>query len=177
VISLEASDLHWICDPPEYDTCVHGAVTLEIDDRLISDGKDDDWTVSGSALLFLRSIEKGHTSIELGPQLIPHCAIPDFVENGNVLWFGCGLGIDWQIELEGDRVVHRFEDDSVLEVSSSEWKLAVVRFATQILEFIESEPERQFAESALEDGRPAFELYFTELRTLIEKHMQSLPSP
>jgi hypothetical protein len=174
VIKLEASDLHWICDRPELDTCVHGAVSLEIDGHVISDCDEDDWTVSGSALLFLRSIEQGHKPSEQGPQLIPHCAMPSFVDNGKMLWFGCGLGIDWRIDKLDDHAVHTFEDGSIIKTNNSDWRTAVVGFANQILEFIESEPERQFVESDLDDGKPAWELYCAELRSLIKKHEQSL---
>ncbi|MCO6511305.1 MAG: hypothetical protein J5I65_10995 [Aridibacter famidurans] len=173
VITLEASNLHWTCDPPELDTLVRGAITREIDGHVISDGGEDDWTVSGSALLFLRSIEQGHTPSEQGPQLIPHCAMPSFVDNGKMLWFGCGIGIDWQIDIIDERAVHRFEEGSIVETSISDWCTAVVGFARQILEFIESEPERQFVESALDDGKPAWELYCSELRTLISRHQKS----
>ncbi|REJ76358.1 MAG: hypothetical protein DWQ47_12180 [Acidobacteria bacterium] len=177
MIKLKARNLHWLEQCPEFDTCVHGSVYLEIDGHVISDGEEDDWTVSGSALLFLRSIDQGHKPSEQGPQLIPHCAMPSFVDNGEMLWFGCGVGIDWQIDIKDDRAVHSFEDGSILETNISEWRETVVRFANQILEFIESEPERQFVESAAEDDKPAFEVYCTELRSLINKHEPSLSSP
>jgi len=177
VITLEASKLHWLGEPPEYDTCVHGALTFEIDGHVISDDIEHDWTVSGSALLFLRSLEQGHSPSEVGLQLIPHCAMPDFDLNGELLLSPCGYGIDWEINLERNRVNHRFQDGVSIEVSAREWKTAVVRFANQILEFIKSEPERQFVESDLNDGKPAFELYCAELKTLIERHQHSLLSP
>ena len=173
MISLKASNLHRTCEPPELDTLLRGAITLEIDGHVISYGKEDDWAVSGSALLFLRSIGQGHTPSIQGPQLIPHCAMPSFVDNGEMLWLGCGYGTDWEISVEGDRIVHTFEDGFTLETDASDWRTALVRFAKEILEFIDSEPDRQFVESDLEDGKPAWELYLTELRSLIKRHEQS----
>ena len=178
MIKLEASNLHYLEPDPEFDSCVHGLVLLEIDGKVVVESEDPEWTASGSALQFLRSIEKGHKANEdMGPQLLPCCAMPDLDEEDKLWLTSCGYGIDWEIEKSGDQFVHRFDDGTSIITSGEEWTRAVLNFASAVLEFIESSPDRQYELKELPYEKIAFELYCIELRALIEKYQLSLSSP
>ncbi|MCO6511304.1 MAG: hypothetical protein J5I65_10990 [Aridibacter famidurans] len=178
MIKLEARNLHWLEPDPEFDTCVHGSVFLEIDGRLIADSvkrtDSDNWTPSGSAIQFLRALEQDHPTGEADyAQLIPCCAMPD-LDNDDQLWLtSCSYGIDWQIKRSRSEFVHLFSDGTSIVTPAEEWTRAVLDLASAVLEFIDSSPERQYEPKDLPYEEIAFENYCTELRSLIKKHEQS----
>jgi hypothetical protein len=171
MIELEASDLHFLEPDPGFDKCVHGSVSLKIDGKVVAQSEDSESTVSGSALQLLRSLEKGHRSNEdSGSQLIPHCAIPDLDEEDRLWLTYCDYGVDWDIEKLGNDFIHRFADGTSTLTNGEEWVRATINLATAVLEFIDTNPERQYEVGELPYEKQAFELYCTELRTLIKKY-------
>ena len=165
MIRLQADNFHWITDPPEFDYCIHGSIYLEINGHVFSDGKDHEWTISGTALAFLKSLDQNHEVNE--NQLIPCCARPMYVSEEEYLLVGCPNGINWSISTNGGTVEHRLNENTSFEVKYDNWKSVVVTFAKQILEFYRSSPEREFSDR---EYRRAFRLFYKELESLLSKH-------
>lgn len=89
---------YWINEESECksDLCSHGLLYLEIGDQIISDEKEDDWTISTTGLMLLRTINTEHTVDESYP-IVQHC--------GQLGMIGCPISIDWTVIHKGGNVI------------------------------------------------------------------------
>jgi hypothetical protein len=127
-IELRATKLHWQSDPFE-DCCLHGGVYLKIGSLLLLDGNDADWTVSTAAFNLLNTLRQDH-KISDGRPLIPHCGHTMWVvesEPDSLYVRGCDIGIDWTIEHELGKVVHKPGGDRNVKISPYVWQMPIFR--------------------------------------------------
>lgn len=160
-IDLRATNLHWLeeSDPFE-DCCLHGAVYLRIGDTLLSDGNDLSWTVSTAAFNLLKTLNENH---ELGDQrpLIPHCGHTMWVvesEPDSLYLGGCDIGIDWTIQHEPGKVLHKLGGDRNVETSPDVWRKAVCQFSDDVFEFFMTAWPKNITD---EDDLKGFELFMS----------------
>jgi len=89
---------HWASKNPNdlTDLCSHGSIELMIGNEVISNENDDDWTLSTSGLMLLRTLNLNHTGDGTMP-LILHC--------GMLSMLSCPICIDWKIEHLNNQVL------------------------------------------------------------------------
>ena len=89
---------YWVDGDPDNtdDLCSHGLIYLKINDMVITDEKDDDWTVSTTALQLLRTL-KTDRELNSDEPMIQHC--------GQLGFCGCPISIDWSTKLKDDKIV------------------------------------------------------------------------
>ena len=158
-IELRVTNLHWLEESDPYeDCCLHGGVYLKIGDEILSDGSEKDWAVSTSALNLLKTVRQNHEFDSERP-LLPHC--------GHTMWLletepdglylgGCDIGIDWTINHEIGKVVHKFKDNINIATSSDGWRKAVCQFSDKVFEFFMTAWPKNIKD---EDDRKGFELF------------------
>lgn len=141
---------YWVDEDPanEEDLCSHGTIELRINDVVISDESDDDWTISTTGLMLLRSLTEQHRKDASFPMVL-HC--------GMVIMVGCPIRIDWNSNIQngnvvisdvekapttsGKEVVHYPAADTV--VPHSEYTAAVQSFCQEIIDFFSSSKPRR----------------------------------
>ena len=169
MIELYAIDMHFLGNDEQIrsnDLCVHGNTYLNINGVVISDKVEEnsDFCVSASALRFLRSLFGGHESGH-EEQLIPCCGymmVP--AEDGkSVEIIGCPDGIDFDVKINGEKVLIVLEDKTELELGYEEYKSAVLKFAEQVGKFYESSTKRVYFSDYEKQGFMAFIYEYREL--------------
>ena len=100
--SIEINEIHWLSqENTNTDLCAHGNIKVEIGDELIAGmNKDENWTISATALFLLRTLERNHTKEnQVGEHLIPCCGhFLVFTDDMEELYIGgCSSGIDWEV--------------------------------------------------------------------------------
>ena len=168
MVELEPKDLHWLVDDdPSQDLCAHGGVYLKINDAVISEGSDSEWTVSAASYYLLKTAWSDHKP-GLDNQLIPCCGHSmvktDDVEDGLVI-IGCPNGIDWEIKHVADNVIHRFDDGTTQAVTEDEWRLAVSAFSRQVLDFFVTAGPKKCEPAE----REAFEFFMSQWQARLER--------
>jgi hypothetical protein len=141
MITLVAHDLCWINDATEdpQDQCAHGTVEFRVNDTTFVKPEDGQWTVSGAALFLLRTLSHDHTAtvrVTDSNFLFPCCANTAWPDDGefSTLCVGCNTGID--IEITHQEGAVRLTSPAGTEVvSENQWRLAVLGFAEQVLDF------------------------------------------
>jgi hypothetical protein len=158
-IELRATQMHWLEEnDPFADCCVHGGVYIRIGQTLVSDGKDDSWTISTAAFNFLRSIFHDHAMLGEEP-LVPHCGFTMWLvesEPDGLYMPNCDLNINWSISHKGDQVHHEFKDGTICETSLVAWKEAVCGFADEVYEYFQTAWPKVINDEMNRDG---FELF------------------
>lgn len=158
-IELRPTQLHWMEDgDPFRDCCVHGGIYFKIDDLVVCDGNESDWSVSTAAFNFLRTLSHDHPMVGR-ESLIPHCGFTMWLvdsEPDGLYMPNCDLGINWSIKHEGDQVVHEFIDGTRMVAALSEWSLAVCKFADEIDKFMHTAWPKMISD---EEDRKGFELF------------------
>lgn len=163
MIELVAVNLHFKDNSPR-DLCLHGGVVFGIDDTVISNGKNSEWCVSASALMFLRTLYNDHFLSD-GEKMIPCCGhfmIPS--EDGEgVIIIGCENGIDFDVTRRGDKIIVSLADGSQKACSYDEYKKAVMAFAKQIDDFYKRSPSRIPEDDFSARGFEAFKIEISKL--------------
>ena len=100
---IELLEANWILkEDTEDDLCAHGHVKIQIGEEIIVDKEENtNWTISSTALLLLRTLERNHTKEDpVGDQLLPCCGHLFVFEKGmkEVYVCGCPSGINWQVK-------------------------------------------------------------------------------
>lgn len=172
-VELRPTNLHWLEESNPYeDCCAHGGVYIRIGDTIVSDGKDEDWSVSTAAFNFLKSIFQDHKLLGEEP-LVPHCGFtmwPVESEPDGLYIPNCDLSINWSITHKGDQIVHEFKDGTTLETSLLVWKKAVCEFADDVYDFFQTAWPKVIDD---EQDRKGFELFMSlwrERRTAADLH-------
>lgn len=166
MIELKALNLHWLENAEaERDLCAHGSIYLKIDDKIVSDGRSDIWTVSASAYYLLKALKDGHDG-NGEPQLIPCCGFNMYAVGDNddeLMIVGCQTGINWTIARKQNKIAHQFAGGGMIETDFGEWRDAVCSFSDEIMNFYErSEPKTVDDE----EDRKGFALFMREWKRL-----------
>jgi len=161
VLELKATKLHWLeGSNPFEDCCLHGAIYLRIGDVLLSDGNASDWTVSTSAFNLLKTVKKDHRVNE-GRLLIPHCGHTMWIvqsEPDSLYLGGCDIGIDWTIQHEPGKVIHKLGGDRNVEMNPYFWQNAVCEFSDEVFKFFMTAWPKEISD---EDDKKGFELFMS----------------
>jgi hypothetical protein len=157
---LELHNPHWISqDEPEIDLCAHGGVEVRFNNIIFSDGNYDGWTVSASALYFLRTLTLDHTKEKpICEQLIPCCGFSMFDqgEGEDVILFGCPNGINFEVRHQADLVVLTKQDCEEVTIAFSEWQQAVFNFADTVEAFYRTNKHKRPEDEESSKGYKAF---------------------
>jgi hypothetical protein len=127
-------------DDPE-DLCAHGGVELKIDEYLIIDPEEDDWTVSAAAVHLLRTLEADHTPKKpVADQIFPCCGhtMIDSKHTEDVVIVCCPTGLDFQVKHTRKGVILTFDDDQSYLVPDAAWKRAVCGFSDAVKKFYDT---------------------------------------
>ncbi len=172
MMEICANNLHFQGDTEEarrYDLCIHGNITLKINDDSIPCGTD--WCVSASALYFLRSLFRNHF-YGTEEHMIPCCGhmmIP--AEDGKtVIICGCSNGIDFDVLHEDGEILIRTEANKEFRIPYEVYRNAVLSFARQIESFYQSSPLRMPEDDPEKGG---FAAYKNEFYALLDKAMET----
>lgn len=165
---ITANSFNWIGEAEEQDKCLHGRIKVQINDTIVGN-ETNGWTLSASALYFLRTLDKDHDS-QREEHMIPCCGfnmLPNQNELGDkVLIMGCPNGIDWDITHRGSEVVHEGQDFEEV-VSFEAYRHAVLAFAEQVEEFYKSSKPKFFFD---EEDRLGYEGFWEEWYERVSKH-------
>lgn len=160
-IELRATNLHWLEESNPYeDCCLHGGVYLRIGETVLSDGNDNDWTVSTAAFNLLKTAHQNH-EIDNERPLIPHCGHTMWLvegESDGLYLGGCDIGIDWAIRHEPPNVVHKLGDERSVKMGSESWRQAVCKFSDEVYEFFLTAWPKSISDK---DDRKGFELFMS----------------
>ncbi|HTK27289.1 MAG TPA: hypothetical protein VL327_12075 [Pyrinomonadaceae bacterium] len=160
-IELRPTNLHWQAESdPFEDCCLHGGVYLKIGSVFLSDGVDIDWTVSAAAFNLLNTLRKEHM-VNDGRLLIPHCGHTMWVlesEPDSLYLGGCDIGINWTIQHEAGKVVHKLGGDRNVEMSLYVWQKAVCQFSDEVFKFFMTAWPKNIND---EDDLKGFELFMS----------------
>jgi hypothetical protein len=175
MITLSADRLHWISDDGSdepSDLCAHSPVTCQIDDQVIAQPEDGDWTVSASAIFLLRALGRDHTKeSKVGDQIFPCCGHGIFdVGEPEVVICGCPSGIDFEIRHTDTTFQLSTEDGRVIDVPKYDWRNAVLRYSDQVMEFYDQSAPKEPSD---EEDRKGFAAMMSEWRRLRQEHTKA----
>jgi hypothetical protein len=137
--SIEVRELHWLGEEsPQCDLCAHAQVKVEIGGETILEFSESNWTVSATALLLLRTLNRNHTKDNpVGDKLIPCCGHffvytddMDEVDIGN-----CNIGFDWEVIHVDNEIVLRTESGTEAVLGFDFYKKVVLQFSDEIEQF------------------------------------------
>jgi hypothetical protein len=134
------------------DPCSHGRLRVVIGDATVTDGELD-LGISESALGLLRTLDEDRRSATEQDRLILHGC-------GLILMMGCPIGIDWDVQHDGDVISLNnvivcdgtgAGDERGLHVSAEvpahEYREQVVTLADAVKRFFATGPEKVFDDS------------------------------
>ncbi len=141
MIVLEVKSFNWVKgtvdDPRDY--CAHGRVMFRVNDVIFVKPEDGEWTVSATALYLLRSLTLDHVKSNLiaeGNFLFPCCAFSvwPIKDKFGVICMGCHNGMEVYIRHREGKVNLSSSAGTEI-VSETEWREAVISFATSVRTF------------------------------------------
>jgi hypothetical protein len=160
MLTIKLRDPHWLENVnPENDLCAHGGVEVLTDGITFSDGAYTNWTVSASALYFLRTLTQDHTKDNpVCEHLIPCCGFCMYAqgEGEDVILFGCPNGINFEVKHKEDKVILKKSEKEEIIVPLGEWQQAVYSFADSVEAFYRSSQPKQTSDQSDEEGYKAF---------------------
>jgi hypothetical protein len=171
---IEILEQSWLGnEPPQFDLCSHGRLSLEVEGQVILDGREF-YGISETALALLRTLDHDHTLLQsLAEKLIFHGC-------GTVLMMGCPIGVDWTVIHENDRVqlsqFRRWDSPDEqhpqefpglsVTLSFKEYKNQVMAMAAQVREFFQGEFKQFFD---VQD-QLAYERFWSEFELRFKEH-------
>ena len=165
MVELKALNLHWLenCEA-ERDLCAHGSVYLKLGDKIVSEEKPDDWTVSAAAYYFLKTLKENH-SISEDSHLIPHCGhtMWEVGEEKELYIGGCDIGVDWNITHLLHKVIHEIVEGEFVETDFDQWRDEVCKFSDEVMKFYEISSSKIIDD---EEDKKGFELFMKEWKRL-----------
>lgn len=165
MVELKVSNLHWLENTDaEKDLCAHGSVYLRLNDEIVSEAKQTDWTVSTAAYYLLKTLKENHNAKE-DDFLIPHCGFTmwEIGEQKELYIGGCDIGINWNIKHSKGTVIHEIKKDIFIETDFDEWRNAVCNFSDEVMNFYKSSPPKIVDD---EEDKKGFELFMREWKRL-----------
>ena len=153
--SINATNLKWIdgIDETE-DLCLHGYAVVHIGEKKL----EYDATISATALYLLKTLTENHI-INTDNQLLPCCGFSIFPNDklDNVTIVGCNDGIDWSVIHNGDTVILELENGTRENISITEYKQEVFKFADKVEAFYLSCAPKKIPKDKIDrDGYIAF---------------------
>lgn len=144
---LELLTTHWISEQETHrDLCAHGQVRVIIGDEIVSDQTGDEgWTISTTALLLLRTLQRNHTKENpVGDQLIPCCGHFFVFDKGmyEVYIGSCPTGINWEVKHNQETVRLETERGTIAEISFLAYKNQVLDFVDKVEQFYNTSPKK-----------------------------------
>ncbi|EAQ50987.1 hypothetical protein [Leeuwenhoekiella blandensis] len=139
---------NWISEKDtQTDLCAHGQMRVKIGNEIVVDQSENDgWTISASAQLLLRTLERNHTKENpVGDQLIPCCGhFLVFDNDMDEVYIGsCPTGIDWEVKHRNGNVILKTESGNETEINFVEYKNEVLNFVDQVEQFYKESPEKE----------------------------------
>jgi len=137
----------WLFEPSENDLCAHGQLKVKIGDEIIVDEKNDDgWTISATAQLLLRTLERSHSKKEpVGDQLIPCCGhFLVYDDDMEEVYVGsCPSGFDWEVKHEDDKVILKTENGIETQIDFVDYKTKILEFVDEVEQFYKDSPKKE----------------------------------
>ncbi|MCC1485530.1 hypothetical protein [Winogradskyella immobilis] len=145
---IELLKTNWISEEDtQTDLCAHGQMRVKIGNEIVVDQTENDgWTISATAQLLLRTLERNHTKENpVGDQLIPCCGhFLVFDNDMEEVYIGsCPTGIDWEVTHENGIVTLKTESGTETQVDFENYKSEVLNFVDQVEEFYKNSPEKE----------------------------------
>ncbi|UKM63473.1 hypothetical protein GSB9_00015 [Flavobacteriaceae bacterium GSB9] len=145
---IELLKTNWISEEDtQTDLCAHGQMRVKIGNEIVVDQTENDgWTISATAQLLLRTLERNHTKENpVGDQLIPCCGhFLVFDNDMEEVYIGsCPTGIDWEVTHENGIVTLKTESGTETKVDFENYKSEVLNFVDQVEEFYKNSPEKE----------------------------------
>ena len=145
---IELLKTNWISEKDtQTDLCAHGQMRVNIGNEIVVDQTENDgWTISATAQLLLRTLERNHSKENpVGDQLIPCCGhFLVFDNDMEEVYIGsCPTGIDWEVTLENEIVTLKTESGTETKVDFENYKSEVLNFVDQVEEFYKNSPEKE----------------------------------
>ena len=168
MVELKVLNLHWLEDTDaERDLCAHGSVYLKLNDEIISEAKNNDWTVSTAAYYLLKTLKENH-SASGNEFLIPHCGFTmwEIGEEKQLYIGGCDTGLNWNITHSKGKVIHEIGKGEFIEINLAEWRNAVCDFSDEVMKFYENSLPKIIDD---EEDKKGFELFMREWKKLREE--------
>ena len=165
MVELKVLNLHWLENTDtERDLCAHGSIYLKLGDKVTSEEKPDDWTVSTAAYYFLKTL-KGNHEVNKNSNLIPHCGqtMWEIGEEKELYIGGCDIGINWNIIHSQGKVIHEIAKGEFIETDFDEWRNAVCNFSDEIMNFYETSLPKIVDDA---EDKKGFELFMKEWKRL-----------
>ncbi len=156
-----------------YDLCLHGDVSLEVNDRVVTN--EEARTLSASALRFLRAAFGNHF-YGAEEHMIPCCGHEMYAsEDGKTVHiFGCPYGFDFDVLHENGELIFRFENGDTEIVPFAEYRSAVLAFADEVEAFYRESPPREMDDFE-KDGFSAFWCEFSFLKERLQNMFSVQP--
>lgn len=171
---LKIIEQYWIDKKPENvsDICSHGEIFLKINNIIISDKEDGEWSISTFGLNLLRTIEKDHSISENYP-MVDHC--------GGIQMMGCPISINWNLKHQKNKVImteitkHPSTDyEDVIDYKGLKLKLNLsdyikisVKFAYEVKLFFENNKAREIKNNY---EKEEFNNFWNEFNELFYKY-------
>lgn len=167
---IEIVELFWLDGVlSERDLCAHGHLKVTIGDEIVVD-KDEKggWTVSSTALLLLRTLERNHTKENpVGDDLIPCCGFNFIYEEGmnEVYLMNCPNGHDWEVLHQEELIRLTTQKGTTVQIPFNEYKKEVLSFFDSIDNFYQESKPKELPEDEYDRiGYLQFRKEWTELR-------------
>jgi len=143
VFNLQLLETFWLSDTrTEHDLCAHGKVRVTLGSHSFV---SENVTISATALVLLRSLERNHTEeFPLGEHLLPCCGhfLIYTKEMEEVLISGCCSGDNWDILHQQNAVLLKMENGFEAIVPFHAYKNTVLRFVDAVEEFYKNSPRK-----------------------------------
>ncbi|MFD2697814.1 hypothetical protein ACFSQ0_07400 [Mesonia sediminis] len=148
---IELLKTNWISETDtQTDLCAHGQIRVNIGNEIVVDQTENSgWTISATAQLLLRTLERNHTKENpVGDQLVPCCGHFLVFENDmeEVYIGSCPTGIDWEVTHENGIVTLKTESGTETKIDFENYKSEVLSFVDEVEEFYKNSPEKEIPE-------------------------------
>ncbi len=151
MVLLKAQNLHWLTEYPAVDDlCAHGFLIFKIDDYILCDESRSAFTLSATALHFLRTLDHDHTLDRInsvGDYLITCCGnlmlkAKDGEEFATAI-MECPNGININIVHHRNHIIISNNQQKSFSVHLKDWATAVCGLADQVSTFYQVSPPKQ----------------------------------
>lgn len=172
-ITLRPTNLHWInrvADDPK-DLCAHSGVEFRVDEAVLAQQSDGDWTVSAAALYLLRTLSQPHTRDHpVSDHLFPCCGFSMYDVKGeeDVVVCGCPSGLNFGVVRVNDQVVISDQHGTRYNARFLEWRNAVCAFSDAVQAFYAAASPKEPADQEDEKGFQKFLREWGRRRSLAE---------
>lgn len=143
VFNISLLEISWISkERTEYDLCAHGNVRVNFGEKIILSNMV---TISATALLLLRTLEKEHTKENpVGEFLLPCCGHFLIYEDNmkEVYIVGCSSGDDWEVIHKEDYVLLSTQEKHQIKVNFDHYKTEVLNFVDVVETFYKESPKK-----------------------------------